>query len=70
MRNRDIWKTAPKRWEKKKFRIFNFLGGFSRKKIIKQSNLKHKQTFWKMAADNDKTAFRLPSGVKEDFTGI
>ena len=39
MRNRDIWKTSLKRWDKKKLRIFNFLGGFSRKKIINQSNL-------------------------------
>ena len=49
-------------------RIFNFLGGFSRKKVsVDQIYVKHKQTFWKMAADNLKIASRLPSGVNEDF---
>ena len=59
---------AEKDERKKKLRIFNFLGGFSRKKIINQSKLsKRKQIFWKMTVENMKTAFHLPNGVSKDF---
>ena len=58
-----------KKVRNKKLRIFNFLGGFSRKKkwLANQIQVKRKETFWKIAADNVKTAFRLPSEINEDF---
>ena len=71
IRNPDISKTALKeKKDYKKLRNFNFLCGFSQKKLsTNQILVKRKQTFRKMAADNVETVFRLPSGINEGFIG-
>ena len=54
--------------EKKSWEFSTFLADSRENKLsTNQIQVKRKEKFWKLAANNVKTAFRLPSGVNEDF---
>ena len=57
--------------EKKSSEFSTFMTDSREKKTINQSNLiKRNQAFWKMAANNVKTAFVYPVGLTKTLSGI
>ena len=63
LKNRD----AEKDERKKSWEFSTFLADFQKKLSTSQIHVKRNETFWKMVADNVKTAFWLPGGVNEDL---